>query len=234
MLPGTRGRSWSPDGQRIVFFSSRAGQYDLYRKDAGGAGQDEQLLASRLSKFPTDWSRDGRFLLYTESGSKNGFDLWTLTGPGGRDPKPVPFLQTPFDETQGQFSPDGLWIAYASDESGRYEVYVRPFPPGAGKWKISIRGGQCPRWRHDGKELFYLSPERKLMAAPVKASQPSFEAAAPQELFDTRIPSFNPGFNQFPYAVSADGKRFLVHTSLGDAAETPLTVVVNWLAERRY
>ena len=107
-------------------------------------------------------------------------------------------------------------------------MYVRPFPSAAGKWKISIAGGQYPRWRHDGRELFYLSPERKLMVAPVKAAsglQPVFEVGAPEELFETRIPN---RFN-FPYAVAADGKRFLMNVIVGDTAETPLTVVVNWL-----
>ena len=154
-----------------------------------------------------------------------------LQDPGGspHDRKPIPFLQTPFDEWQGQFSPDSRWIAYTSDESGRDDVYVRPFPSAAGKWKISIAGGQYPRWRHDGRELLYLSPERKLMVAPVKAAaglQPVFEVGAPEALFETHIPvTFN-----FPYAVAADGKRFLVNTGVGDVTETPLTVVVNWLA----
>jgi Tol biopolymer transport system component len=229
------GPVWSPDGRRIAFFSSRAGRTDLFLKDTSGTGQDELLLESALNKYPTDWSRDGRFLLYTETGSKTGFDLWILPEPGaaGRDSKPVPFLQSPFNETQGQFSPDGHWIAYTSDESGRQEVYVRPFPPEAGKWKISISGGQFPRWRHDGKEVFYLAPERKLMAVPVKAdvgARPMFEAAAPQTLFEARIPSITPGFNQFVYAVAADGKRLLVNTTRSDIVETPLTVVVNWLA----
>jgi Tol biopolymer transport system component len=149
------------------------------------------------------------------------------------DRKPIPFLQTPFNESQGQFSPDGHWIAYSSDESGRHEVYVRPFPPGPGKWKISISGGEFPRWRRDGKELFYLSPDRKLMAAPVKAgpgAQPVFEVAVPLALFEVRVPATIPGHNSFVYAVAADGKRFLVNTSPSEAAETPLTVIVNWLA----
>src|SRR5207249_4153527 len=176
-----------------------------------------------------DWSGDGRFLLYTELGSK-GADLWVMNMDGER--KPVPFLQTPFNESQGQFSPDGHWIAYASDESGRYEVYVRPFPSGPGKWKISISGGELPRWRRDGKELYFLSPDRKLMAAAVKpasGAQPVFEAAAPQALFEARVPTLIPGRNGFVYAVAADGKRFLVNTG-SQTAETPLTVVVNWLA----
>jgi len=191
-------------------------------------------LASGRLKFPTDWSRDGRFLLYSDNGERTARDLWVLPEPGASgDRKPTPFLQTPFSESQGQFSPDGRWVAYSSDESGRYEVYVRPFPPGAGKWNISIGGGEFPRWRRDGKELFYLSPERKIMAVEVKAgsgAQPVFKAAVPQALFEARVPSVSPGFNQFTYAVAADGKRFLVNTVVGDTTEMPLTVVVNWLA----
>jgi serine/threonine protein kinase/Tol biopolymer transport system component len=225
---------WSPDGRRIAYYSLRSGLPDLYLKDASGAGKDEILLASGQPKFPTDWSADGRFLLYAEITGKTMLDLWVLPEPGSAGHgKPVPFLQTQFNETQGQFSPDGRWIAYASDESGRYEIYVRPFPPGAGKWKISISGGEFPRWRHDGKELFYLSPERKLMAAAVKAgpgAERVFEVSAPETLFDSHAASTNPGFNYFSYAVAADGKRFLVNTTVGEAAESPLTVVVNWLA----
>jgi serine/threonine protein kinase len=222
---------WSPDGRRIVFGSTRTGYSNLYMKDTNGVGQDDPLLESGPDRFPSDWSRDGKYLLYDESGSKTKSDLWVLPDPNGspRARKPVPFLQTPFNESQGQFSPDSHWVAYTSDESGRDEVYVRSFPSGAGKWKISIAGGQFPRWRHDGRELFYLSPERKLMVAPVKAAsslQPVLEVAAPQSLFQTGIPSTL----NFPYAVAADGKRFLMNIDVGDTVETPLTVVVNWLA----
>ena len=200
-----------------------------------------------MQPYPSDWSPDGRFLLYYELNSKTKSDIWLLPDPGGAPggQKPVPFLRSPFTESQGLFSPDGHWIAYSSDESGPYEVYVRPFPPGPGKWKVSIGGGELPRWSRDGKELFYLSPEhsptgsaaagrtRKLMAAAVKAvpgAQPVFEPAVPQALFDVSVPAIMPGRNTYVYAVAADGKRFLVNTRVGDAAETPLTVVVNWLA----
>jgi hypothetical protein len=200
-------------------------------KDASGAGNDEILLKSTQRKFPSDWSADGRFLLYAGLGDQASFDLWILPEPGSSgDRKPVPFLETPFNETQGQFSPDGHWVAYASDESGRYEVYVRPFPAGPGKWKISNSGGEFPRWRHDGRQLFYLSGGRKLMAAGVKGAEHAFEMSAPEPLFDSHAAGSNPGWNFFPYAVAADGKRFLVNTTVGDTVETPLTVVVNWLA----
>ena len=134
---------------------------------------------------------------------------------------------------QGQFSPDGRLVAYSSDESGRFEVYVRPYPPGPNKWKVSLNGGHRPRWRRDGKELFFLTPEGKLAAASVKAvtsagPRPVFESAAPQEMFNAGVRGYVSSTAFFVYSVSADGKRFLVNTAEAAAADTPLTVVVNW------
>ncbi len=215
---------WSPDGRRIVFASNRGGKYDLYVKNAGETVQDQILLQNANLKWPSDWSRDGRYLLYVENDPKTQQDLWVLPLDGDR--KPVPFLQTEFNEIEGQFSPDGHWIAYASDESGRFEVYVRPYPEGPGRRKVSISGGAYPRWRSDGKELFYLTLGGKLMAASVK------ESTAPQELFDARIGYMRPGdaplYNC--YSVAADGKRFLVNAAVAEATETPLTVVTGGLA----
>jgi len=222
---------WSPDGRRIAFASSRTGRFDLYVKNAAEAGQDQVLLQSASVKLPSDWSRDGRYVLYTESDPKTHFDLWVLPMAGDR--KPVPFLQTEFNEIEGQFSPDGHWIAYASDESGRFEVYVRPFPAGAGRSKVSINGGAYPRWRGDGKELFYLAPEGKLMAAGVKAGPHNeFESAAPQELFDAHLGYLRPVESTSTlynyYGVTRDGQRFLVNAIATESAETPLTLVLNW------
>jgi len=218
---------WSPDGSRIAFSSSRDGPYNLYQKASSGAGEDEPLLKSGQSKFAWDWSADGRFLLYSSNDPKTRDDLWFLPVSGDR--KPAPFLQTPFNEYQGQFSPDGRWVAYVSDESGRAEVYVRPFPPGpGGKWQISNGGAYEPHWRRDGKELFFVSRsrDRKLMAAPVKAGA-AFQTGLAQELFRTGT---NLGFvtGTHHYAVSADGKRFLMIQPLEEAAPTPITVVLNW------
>ena len=165
-------------------------------------------------------------------------DLWVLPDPAGppENHKPMPYLPTPFDKRQGQFSPDGHWIAYASDESGplQYQIYVQSFPAGGGKFQVSTgAGGTQPRWRRDGKEIFYVAADGKLMAVESQTS-PRFEAKAPKALFDPRIPRNRlPAWLDFDYDVTADGKRFLVNSALTNpesSAPAPITVVVNWLA----
>jgi hypothetical protein len=143
------------------------------------------------------------------------------------DRKPIPVANSPFSENNGQFSPDGRWVAYQSNESGRFEIYVVPFPLGAGKWQVSTGGGIAPRWRHDGKELFFISPDGQMMAATVSGSGTAFEAAPPVSLFKTRMTG---GFNNFgkqQYAVSADG-RFLINAVANDAGNVPITLIMNW------
>ncbi len=149
---------WSPDGSRIVFSANRDGPMNLYQRAASGAGNDEALLKSDDSKAPNDWSADGRFILYQNLDPKTNWDLWVL--PLSGEQKPFPFLETDFDERQGRFSPDGKWIAYTSNASGEWQVYVQSFPASGGKWQVSTNGGAQPQWRRDGKELFYLSPDR--------------------------------------------------------------------------
>ena len=225
---GNRAPVWSPDGRRLIYTSIREGTSNLYLRDASGTGKDERLLPPGGARFATDWSKDARSLVWEETGK--GFDLWTMSVDGER--KPVPFANSEFNETQGQFSPDGRWLAYASDESGRYEVYVRPFPAGGGKFRVSVSGGELPHWRRDGKEIYFVSNDRKIMAATVRTSagaELSITADTPQTLFPIQSPVIRHGFNNYPYAVTADGKRFLVIAGL-EASETPLTVVVNWLA----
>ena len=225
-----RSSVWSPDGNRVVFNSNRKGSMDLYQKASSGSGAEEELLIDSRDKSPTDWSPDGRFILFEVSATGATADLWVLPLFGDR--KPFPFLQTPFDEVSGRFSADGRWIVYASDESGRSEVYVAPFPgqgetPGS-KWQISTTGGAQPRWRNDGKEIFYLAPDKRLMAVAVNGQGSAFERGAVRSLFDTRAPlTINP---RSAYDVSPDGQRFLVNTLVDEDAAAPITLVVNWPA----
>ena len=222
-------------------FTSDRGQRDgnaLYIKDVNGIREEELLLQSRYFLAPSDWSLDGRALVYSQLDPKTKNDLWIVRVRSAKEVKPVPFLQTEFNEWQGQFSPDVHWMAYSSDESGRYEVYVRPFPSGLGKWQISTAGGQQPRWQRDGKELFYLTPDRKLMVVKVKAvagPKVTFEAEAPESLFEAHVPSFSASVPspRYQYAVTGDGKRFLVQTMVGESDEATITVVHNWLSAVR-
>src|SRR5262249_40979775 len=160
------GPIWSPDGRRIAFQSNRKGAYDLYIKPAIGPGSEELLLASGQDKRPLDWSPDGRFLLYADIDSKGRVDIWALRMDGDR--KPFPVVHTNFDKDLAQFSPDGKWIAYQSNESGRYEIYIEPFPGPGGQTQVSTNGGAQVRWRRDGKELFYIALDGRLMSVPIR------------------------------------------------------------------
>jgi dipeptidyl aminopeptidase/acylaminoacyl peptidase len=197
-------------------------------------------LKNAVTSRPTAVSPDGRQVLFEVTGPKTGYDLWTLPVSAGApgDSKAVPYLQTTFFERQGQFSPDGRWVAYTSNESGadQWQVYVQSFPAGAGKFQVSTgAGGTQPRWRRDGKEIFYVAADGKLMAAEVK-SVPKFEAGTPKALFDLRaMPNASVALS-FRYDVAPDGKRFLVNTLSGGsegAAGAPITVVLNWSAAVR-
>jgi len=224
---------WSPDGRRVAFDSNRKGVYDLYLKLSSGAGADELLLESDQTKGSADWSPDGRFLLYRSSDPQTGSDLWILPVSGDR--KPLPFLKTSFDERNGQFSPDGKWIAYQSNESGRSEIYVQPFPGPGRKFQISTNGGEQPRWNKNGKEIFYVSLDSMMMAAPVKLSPDgqSLEPRTPAALFPVRIAGGPlPGTYKQQYAVSADGQRFLVDLAVDEGAASPITIIYNWKPKR--
>jgi len=218
---------WSPDGSHLVYSLRVSGTLELYQKATDGTGAPEVLLADHRNKFPACWSPDGRFVLYmVDNGAPTGWDLWILPLFGDR--KPRPFLQTPFNDAQGRFSPDGRWIAYISNESGRYEVYVTAFPGPGGKWQISSVGGTTiavwPRWRRDGKEISYLAPDGTLLAAAVNGQGARFEVGDVRPLFSPR--SRGP---RWPYDVSPDG-RFLVNAVVERGGSSPLLVVLNWTA----
>jgi hypothetical protein len=220
--------TWSPNGNRIVFNSDRQGVYDLYEKDVTGAGTERLLLETPQNKAPLDWSPDGRFVLYRSPALTTGFDLWVLPMDGTGNPFPV--VQTAFEERDGQFSPDGKWIAYQSNESGRSEIVVQPFPGPGDKLQISTNGGAQVRWRHDGKELFYIALDGQLMAVPIQiaASGRSIEASSPVSLFATRVGGALQGPNKQQYVVSLDGQRFLMNTLAEGDQPSPITVILNW------
>jgi serine/threonine protein kinase len=215
---------WSPDGSRIAFVSSREGFGDIYEKSSSGAGQERIIFRSNQDKFLTDWSLDGRFLVFHSPGPKTGWDVWVVPMTGDR--KAMTFAQTEFSEVQGQLSPDVRWMAYASDESGRMEVYVQPFPASGGKWQVSTGGGSQPRWRRDGKELFYISADKRLMAVEVKTDA-TFEAGVAKALFGTRF-LLAAAPHLISYAVAGDGQRFLVTRLVEEEPAIPITVVLNW------
>lgn len=220
---------WSRDGSRIVFSSNRTGVHDLYQKSASDAGGEEAvLLQTAQRKQATDWSPDGRFLLYSSIDPIRHLDIWALPLDGDRTP--VPVVQTNFEEHGGQFSPDGKWIAYVSIKSGRYEVYIRPFAQGAGEEiRISSDGGDQVRWRPDGKELFYIARDNQLVAVPIRlgANSETVEAGAPVPLFATRVGGWAAGLGP-QYVVSSDGQRFLMNKLTEEVVTSPITVIVNW------
>jgi Tol biopolymer transport system component/predicted Ser/Thr protein kinase len=221
---------WSPDGTRIVWTAQREGSYNLYQKTSDFAGEDRALLKSSELKFAQDWSRDGRFLLYAVIRNGTNLDLWVLPLQG--EPKPTPFLATQFAESQGRFSPDSRYIAYTSNESGRSEVYVRSFSPdgkAGGQQMISQGGGSGPLWRRDGKELFYIAADSKVVAVPVSTA-PAFQRAGPPVVLFT-APIWGGGSSTsivHRWAVMPDGQKFLINSELTPAASEPITVIMNW------
>jgi len=227
--------AWSADGGRLLFGSNRLGVTTPFQKVVGG-GPEEPAAESLFNAVgatspgatsPSDTSGDGRLLLYTQL-TQQGYDLGVLTLTGER--KASTFLSTPFNEAQARFSPNTRWVAYASDESGTFEVYVRPFPPASGQTQISIAGGTQPEWRRDGKELFYISADGKLTAVPVTTNGTTFSAGTPRGLFDVEVPEPNPPFPT-DYALTADGQRFLVNTVVDQPTRPALTVILNWTAD---
>jgi Tol biopolymer transport system component len=211
---------------RVAFSSNRKGPPNLYVKAASGAGAEELLLETPNGKFPQDWSKDGRFLLYVEEDPKTGLDLWALPITGN-DRKPILVVNTPYDEHNGQFSPNGRWVAYQTNESGRFEIVVQPFPGPGGKWQVSTGGGIQPRWRADGKELYFVAPDGKLMAASVSPGA-TFAAGTPAALFPVTLPPLRIlRVDKQDYTVSRDG-RFLINQPVETTTTTPITLILNW------
>jgi Tol biopolymer transport system component len=212
---------WAPDGSRFVFGALHDGVRNVHLKMWNSSEPDEPLLPIGGARLPTDWSPDARYIFFDQSNPKTHTDLFVLQMP---ERKSSPYLVTEFNERDARVSPDGRWVAYVSNESGRDEVYVRSFPVSNSRWPVSVAGGMAPRWRRDGRELFYLAAGNIVTAVPVRIS-PQFEPGLPQPLFKAAIR------NNRDYSVSADGKRFLLNPSpVGSIAVLPINIVVNWPA----
>ena len=223
---------WSPDGGRIMFASLRNGKWGLYVKTSDGAGSEERLFESETALMPASWAPDGRSIVYVTVGQNSSTDLLLLPLSGER--KPVPLVKTPFNDSSGKVSPDGKWLAYASNETGRSEIYVRPFPAGESRWQVSPGGGFYPRWRADGQELLYQDAVNggRLMAAKVRTNGAAFEFGTPIALFDSGFANLGgERINFLAYSASSDGERFLISrpTSTPFSPSSPLiAVVLNW------
>ena len=217
---------WSPDGERIAYESVASGSVKLSVKPSSGDGDEAVLFESPQGKIPCDWSPDGRFLLYYIPDPKTGTDLWVLPEATG---VPFIFLKTGANELWGQFSPDGHWVAYQSNETGRYEIYVRPFPASGGAVPVSTAGGVYPRWSRDGKELYFIAPDAKMMASPIRAAAATIEAGVPAMLFQTQ--RVGGGMNVIgrgpQYDVTSDG-RFLINVD-AESSALPITLLMNWI-----
>jgi Tol biopolymer transport system component len=223
---------WSPDGARLLFGSTRTGPSDLYVKPSDGSSGEQLILPSPQVKNPNDWSPDGRFLLYFEIRERISPDLWAL--PLDETRKPFALADSPFPEVWGRFSPDGRWVAYQSNESGRWEIYVRPFPAPGGVWPISTSGGISPRWAPSGKELYYIAPDGTLMAVAITVTGATLDAGAPKALFQVRILGGGSNFvgRRQQYDVARDG-RFLINVITDETSPSPITLVLNWRPEER-
>jgi serine/threonine-protein kinase len=221
---------WTPEGRLILFSSGRYGGRDIFGKAADGTGAAEQLTDSLSTKGPLSISPDGKQLVYWESTSESATDLRVLSLEGERSSKAL--LATEFTEQNGVFSPDGRWMAYQSNESGQFEIYVRPFPNvNEGRWPISIGGGTRPLWGPGGRELFYLGPGGRLMVVPVQTT-PNFTAGTAEILFERSYYAGGAGISGRTYDISPDGQRFLMIKESDDTS-TPqsMTVVLNWFEE---
>jgi Tol biopolymer transport system component len=220
---------WSPDGNEIAYASGIP--TNLFRRPVAGQADQQPMLETSQPKAATDWSKDGRFVLYRSNDPQSGWDLWALPLDGTRNS--IQVARTRFDEREGQFSPDGKWVAYQSNESGRFETYVQSFPRPGIKATISRDGGAQVRWRADGRELFYVSFDNRLMAVPVQVATDgqTIEVGTPRPLFTTQIGGAVQGANRQQYMVSSDGQRFLMNTVMDEAA-SQIIVLLNWRPKR--
>ena len=200
------------------------GKHQFCRKALGGAKSLETLWESGAGNWLVDFSPDGRFLSYTHTGKS--FEMWILPLTGDR--RPYRFYPSESMQFHGLFSPDGKWIAYTSDETGDFEVYVQPFPATGEKWKVSAQGGGQPRWRRDGKEMFYRTGDGRMMAVSLKIA-PGFAPGVPRMLFQSSADPLFPNFG-IPYTLAADGQRFLVNAAMDDSRASPITIITNWTA----
>ena len=224
---------WSSDGRAILFQSHRAAkELALYLKDAGGAGSENAVEVIARDSHLWDWSRDGRFIVYSTLGTQHASDLWVLPRVGDR--VPFPFAQSAFNKTQAQVSPNGRWLAYTSYESGKDEMYVQSFPAPGSRRQVSLAGGMQPRWRRDGAELFYLGSDQTLMVLPVTTTEGAFETGRPRPLFRTRmIPQGSQSlWFDTMYDVTPDGQRFLINSTMTATGANPINIVVNWTAKK--
>jgi Tol biopolymer transport system component len=214
--------NWSPDGRRILFSSNRSGHWDLYLTDASGLGTPEVALATDRDKVPTDWSLDGKSIVFSRSGDPGGnrWDVWTASLQGNVRP----LVETPFNEGESRLSPDGTLLAFSSEASGQREIYVRTLNAPEREWRVSPKGGTQPIWRRNGRELFYVDASGFLMAVPV--SPRGFDASGPAQLFDSSLIS---SASDIPiYDVSADGGRFLMNVRIGGRSTAPITILTGW------
>jgi Tol biopolymer transport system component len=218
---------WSPDGKRIVYSRENKTAWDLYVKDAAGTGEPQLLLESAENKFVTDWSKDGSHVIFASLGKDTNWDIYALPVSGDR--KPIPLVKTKFSEHGGVLSPDGKYLAYRSSESGQTEIYVQEFPEAKSKYQVSTSGGFDPFWRGDGRELYYRTRDRKIVAVPIQPGA-TFNSGTPQPLFESTFAVINA---RGLYRPTADGQRFLVVAPLGRDAIPPTTVVLNWTAAPR-
>jgi Tol biopolymer transport system component len=220
---------WTPDGKTVFYYSTAKGPPHIYAKAADGSGSERVVLESNNEvELPMSFSPDGRYLVYERrdlNDNHNSFDLWVL--PLFGDGKPFPIVQTSFDDMYGAVSPDGKWMAYQNNETGRMEVYITAFPGGGAKWQVSTNGGVQPKWRRDGKELFFLDSADNLMAVDVDTSSKAVRLGVPHSLFQAVAVQRQAGV----YDVAADGKKFLINSGNQKEGNEPFTLVLNWASE---